>query len=177
MSLAWTTVRLPEYIVVGGEQIYASIVTTTNALAYNENITVSHSYYRSPNESDFKPLDDAASLNGNWSIRLSYLVPDTSEDEKDIPLAVGYFYPNPFTIDRSIQSAVRLKISPGKPAEVRLYNILGQEIWKHSRPADVFSPIVWHGLMNSGRLAPSGVYLARIAVSDAVVYRKLVLIR
>ncbi|MBA7616175.1 MAG: hypothetical protein GH143_08720 [Calditrichaeota bacterium] len=178
MSLAWTTFRLPEYIIVGGEQIYASIVTTTNALAYNENITVSHSYYRPPNGSDFKPLDDAASLNGNWSIRLFYLVPDTSEDEKDIPLAVGYFYPNPFIIERSARSVVKLEIiSPGKPAEVRLYNILGQEIWKHSRPADVFSPIVWHGLMKNGRLAPSGVYLARIAVSDAVVCRKLVLIR
>jgi len=163
-----------------------SVASVNNALAYNENDTTSHySHYRFPNETSFQPLStlsvelngERKSLKGNWSIRLSYLVPDTSEDEVDIPLYVGYFYPNPFIIERSSRPVVKLEISPGRSAEVRLYNILGQEIWKYSRPAHVLSPIVWHGLMNNGRLAPSGVYLARIAVSDAVVCRKLVLIR
>ena len=164
-----------------------SVAVFKNALFYNQNDTTSHySYYRFPDSSSFFQLDrlkvtlpngDDKVLLGNWSIRLSYMTPDTSEGEIDIPLAVGYFYPNPFIIKGSARSVAKLEISPGKPVEVRLYNILGQEIWKYSRPANVFSPIVWHGLMNNGRLAPSGVYLARIAVSDAVVCRKLVLIR
>ena len=177
MRLAWTTFRLPRYITVGSERIYASIVSTTNSLAYNENITVSHSYYRPPNRSDFKPVNDVASLNGNWFIRLSYLVPDTSEDEIEIPLAVGYFYPNPFIMDRSTQPVVLLKIISEKPVEVRLYNILGQEIWRQTRSADALMPIAWPGVMKNGRLAPSGVYLARVVVGGTIAYRKLVLIR
>jgi len=183
----WTTHRLPLGFQERYQRIYVSVASVNNALAYNENDTTSHySYYRFPDSSSFFQLDrlkvtlpngDDKVLLGNWSIRLSYLVPDTSEGEIDIPLAVGYFYPNPFIFERSARPVAKLEISPGMPVEVRLYNILGQEIWKHSRPADVFSPIVWHGLMNNGRLAPSGVYLARIAVSDAVAYRKLVLIR
>ncbi|UCH63150.1 MAG: T9SS type A sorting domain-containing protein [Fidelibacterota bacterium] len=183
----WTVHRLPLGIQEGNQRVYVSVASANNALAYNENDTTSHfSYYRFPDSTSFFRLDRLKVtlpsghdkiLSGNWSIRLSYLVPDTSEDEIDVPLAVGYFYPNPFIIEGSSRSVVKLEINPGKSAEVRLYNILGQEIWKHTRPAGVPSPVEWHGLMDDGRLAPSGVYLARIAVSDAMVYRKLVLIR
>jgi len=72
---------------------------------------------------------------------------------------------------------VQLKISPGKPAEIRLYNILGQEIWQQTRSAEERTPISWQGVMKNGRRAPSGVYLARAAVGDTVIYRKLVLVR
>ena len=184
---AWTTHRLPQNLKAGNQGVYVSVASVDNALAYNENDTTSHySYYRFPDSTSFFRLDelkvefpdgDSKILVGNWSIRLSYLMPDTSEDVVDIPLAVGYFYPNPFIIERSARPVAKLEISPGKPVEVYLYNILGQEIWKQSRPAYMISPIVWQGLMTNGRLAPSGVYLARISVSDSVFSRKLVLIR
>jgi len=182
----WTTHRLPQSLKAGNQRVYVSIASVDNALAYNENDTISHySYYRLPNETYFEPLnnlsvnvnDESKYLIGNWSIRLSYMTPDTSEDEVDIPLAVGYFYPNPFIIERSAQPVVKLDVSPGKPVEVRLYNILGQEIWRQTRSADALMPIAWPGVMKNGRLAPSGVYLARVVVGETIAYRKLVLIR
>ncbi len=183
----WTTHRLPQNLKAGNQEVYVSVASVDNALAYNEKDTTSHySYYRFPDSTSFFRLDelkvefpdgDSKILVGNWSVRLSYMTPDTSEDAVDIPLAVGYFYPNPFIFERSARPVAKLEISPGKPVEVYLYNILGQEIWKQSRPADVISPIMWPGSMTNGRLAPSGVYLARIAVGDSVFSRKLVLIR
>ena len=72
---------------------------------------------------------------------------------------------------------VLLKIISEKPVEVRLYNILGQEIWRQTRSADALMPIAWPGVMKNGRLAPSGVYLARVVAGETIAYRKLVLIR
>ncbi len=187
LANAWTTHRLPQSLIAGNQRVYVSIASVNNALAYNENDTTSHYsyYYRPPDIPSFSRLDNLKvtlngkekSLVGNWSIRLSYLVPDTSEDEIEIPLAVGYFYPNPFIIDRSTQPVVLLKIISEKPVEVRLYNILGQEIWRQTRSADALMPIAWPGVMKNGRLAPSGVYLARVVVGETIAHRKLVLIR
>ncbi len=187
LANAWTTHRLSHSEIAGNQRVYVSIASVNNALAYNENDTTSHYsyYYRPPDIPSFSRLDNLKvtlngkekSLVGNWSIRLSYLVPDTSEDEIEIPLAVGYFYPNPFIIDRSTQPVVLLKIISEKPVEVRLYNILGQEIWRQTRSADALMPIAWPGVMKNGRLAPSGVYLARVVVGETIAHRKLVLIR
>ncbi|GAF99557.1 unnamed protein product, partial [marine sediment metagenome] len=187
LGLGWTPHRLPRGFQEGNQRVYVSVASMDNALAYNENDTTSHySYYRFPDSTSFisldrlkviLPGDEEKILVGNWSIRLSYLVPDTSADEIEIPLAVGYFYPNPFIFERSAQPVVKLDVSPGKPVEFRLYNILGQEIWRQTRSADALMPIAWPGVMKNGRLAPSGVYLARVVAGETIAYRKLVLIR
>lgn len=187
LGLGWTPHRLPRgFPQEGNQRVYVSVASEDNALAYNENDTISHySYYRFPDGPFFYRLDslkvaldgEEKILVGNWSIRLSYLVPDTSEDEIEIPLVIGYFYPNPFIVNRTARAEVRLEISPGKPVEVRLYNILGQEIWRQTRSADVLMSVAWQGVMKNGRLAPSGVYLARVVVGETLTYRKLVLIR
>jgi len=123
------------------------------------------------------PGGELKNLVGNWLIRLSYLVPDSTGGEIEIPSIAGYFYPNPFNPSSSIRPAASLWVHPSVAAEIRLYNILGQEIWRGARAAGEVDPVEWQGVMNDGRTAPSGVYVARIAAGEVVEYRKLVLIR
>ncbi|MFC1484293.1 T9SS type A sorting domain-containing protein [Candidatus Neomarinimicrobiota bacterium] len=179
-GLGWTTHRLPRGHYASPGPLYVSLSSWENALAYNEHTTTSYSYYRPPGETAFYPLhnfeiEGGQELVGNWSIRLSYMVPDTSEDQKlEIPLFVSPFYPNPVRGGE----LTKLSISPGHAAEIRLYNLLGQEVYRLDRTAGETGPVFWNGIMSNGMPAPSGIYMARISNGDRrPVGRRLVLIR
>ncbi|MFC1542928.1 T9SS type A sorting domain-containing protein [Candidatus Neomarinimicrobiota bacterium] len=180
----WTTFRLPRGLLGGDQPVYVSITSVDNALAYNEHLTISHSYYRFPGTTSFPPLPsltvnvdgESKKLIGNWSVRLSYLAPDTSELAIDTPLAmvppaIGSFYPNPFN------AVTSLDINPGHSVEIVLYNLLGHEVRRLTRQATSRASLLWDGRMNDGRDAPSGLYFAKVTAGDLVAFRKLVLIR
>jgi len=181
LATDWTTHRLPRGLQEGNQRVFVSVAGVDNALAYNDNDTISHySYYRFPENTSFTRLDslkvafpsgEEKILVGNWSVRLSYLLLDTSEDEIRIPVFAGQFYPNPFN------PITHIDISPGYAVELILYNILGQEVFRLKQPAGLSTRLTWNGIMDDGRLAPSGVYLARVVVGGTVVNRKIVLIR
>ena len=179
---AWTTYSLPRGIHINSEVLYVGLSSWENALAYNEHITTSYSYYRPPGETGFSPLynfeiggENSKRLAGNWSMRLSYIVPDTSGSrELKIPLFASPFYPNPVRGGEIVQ----LSISPGYAAEVRFYNLLGREVYRTDRPMDQTGPIFWNGIMSNGIPAPSGMYIARISAGGKIALsRRLVLIR
>lgn len=99
-------------------------------------------------------------------------------DDPGIPPAAGFFYPNPFNPLTALSPVTRLQTSPGQPVTLRLYNILGQEVYRSiPRPGDDTAPLVWNGTLPDGRLAPSGIYFARVWVGTKGFSRKLVLIR
>ncbi|UCH10249.1 MAG: T9SS type A sorting domain-containing protein [Fidelibacterota bacterium] len=173
----WTTHRLPEGFVHRGGQVFASVSSISNALAYNEHLPTSYSHYMPPGEAAFSPLPlfstNGDPLTGNWSIRLTYLMSDTMNEPLKIPLIVGQFYPNP-VLNFPL---ITLPISPGHGVELTLYNLLGQQVRRLNRSASSYDPILWDGNMTNGMPAPSGIYLARIVSGRRMVSRKLVLIR
>jgi hypothetical protein len=177
LGTEWTTHRLPEAFLHGGGQIFAAVRSVSNALAYNEHLTTSYSHYMPPGESTFSPLSmfqvNGDQLTGNWSIRLTYLVSDSTAEPLEIPLIVGQFYPNP-AADFPL---IRLPVSPGHAVDLTLYNILGQQVRSLRRPASSYDPIVWDGNMANGIPAPSGVYLARVLSGKSMINRRVVLIR
>lgn len=179
LGSAWTTHRIPGGLAPGNHQIYVSVSSSANALAYNKHWSESQSYYRRPGETFFRPLNTLKPvgseeyLTGNWSIRLTYLIPDTSQGELKVPFIVGQFYPNPM----AGVPLTRLDVSPGHPVELTLYNILGQEVRRLTPRANMPASLFWDGRMDNGLRAPSGVYLARVVSGTMVVKRKLVLIR
>ncbi|MCH7496512.1 MAG: T9SS type A sorting domain-containing protein [Candidatus Marinimicrobia bacterium] len=180
LGRAWTTHRLPPRIGSGRGfrgRVYVGLRSADNALGYNEHLATSHSYYQPPGMTRFAPLTesevDGEFLTGNWSIRLSYLVPDTSSGELVIPLIVGNFYPNPVAGSRVTQ----LDVTPGREVELVLYNLLGQEIRRITRHGESFAPLFWDGRMGNGAAAPSGIYLGRVAAGSQGFTRKIVLVR
>lgn len=83
--------------------------------------------------------------------------------------------PNPFN------AATQFEYSLSTDGIVRLtvFNILGQEV---ANLIDGFVPggihtALWDGRDRNGRDAPSGVYFARLVAADAVMTRKMVLLR
>lgn len=181
-GMGWTTHRLPRGHYASAGPLYVGLSSWENALAYNEHTTTTYSHYRPPGETRFYPLTEfeveeagIERLEGNWHIRLSYIVPDTSKDrELRIPLFVSSFYPNPVRGGE----LTKLSISPGHNAEVRLYNLLGREVFRLDHPSSETGPVFWNGIMSNGIPAPSGIYIARISERGGVpVHRRLVLIR
>ena len=174
---AWTTHRLTRRVLVTPGPVYVGIRSTGNALAYNEQLATSHSYYQAPGGGVFAPLTevkvDDEFLTGNWSIRSSYLLPATPEEKLEVPLIAGQFYPNPL----GDAQAAWLEVSPGQSVELVLYNLLGQEVRRLRRTGDEFAPFTWNGRLENGAAAPSGVYLATLRAGASLLTRKIVLLR
>ena len=101
--------------------------------------------------------------------------------ESRVPLVaipVGEFYPNPLRMDSPLaRGRTSLAMVPGYHVRVRFYNLLGQEVRRIGRPAGGNGPLSWDGRMADGRLAPSGIYLARVTVGTTIAHRKLILVR
>ena len=173
----WTTHRLPTAQFSASSTVYLGLSSAKNSLGYNEYLATSHSQFRPPGGTLFSPLKqfqvDGEDLTGNWSLRLSYALPDTTTTRLVIPFLVGNFYPNPFTG----VPAARLDFSPGWAVELILYNILGQEVRRFVRAGDSQAPLFWDGRMQNGLPAPSGVYLGRSVAGAQAVTRKIVLLR
>ena len=177
LGIDWTTHRLPDNVIHRGSQVFASVRSIDNALAYNEHLSTSYSHYMPPGETTFYRLPllsvPGDPLIGNWSIRLTYLMSDTLNKPLKIPLIVGHFYPNP-VVNFPL---ITLPLSPGHGVDMTIFNLLGQQVRRLSRPTDSNDPIVWDGNMANGIPAPSGFYIARIESGKSTASRKVVIIR
>lgn len=128
--------------------------------------------------SDYRDLIVLATANTAVSDSAGYTLFVAELDDPGIPPAVGFFYPNPFNPRTALSPVTRLLTSPGQAVTLRLYNILGQEVYRLGpRPAEDTAPLVWNGNLPNGQAAPSGVYFARVGVGARTFSRKLVLIR
>ncbi len=175
---------LPKDLVVAqGETVYVLLGSLGNGLAYNPDIAPIRSYLRLPGSTGFNLLNrysvDGETLSGNWTIRLTYHRDGAGMTVEEIPPGVGHFYPNPFMAGAGSGGLVALPIfSPGRQVELTIFDLLGRRVYRHpGRPDDDHEPLLWNGFTDSGRPAPSGVYLARLRIGNTRVTRKLVLLR
>jgi hypothetical protein len=89
-------------------------------------------------------------------------------------------YPNPFNPSTMIQYTIG-RLMTGPPVSVRLviHNILGQEV--KTLVEGVRQPgtyrVTWDGTNNSGKRAPSGVYIYRLMAGNYVSAKTMVLMR
>ncbi len=184
-QLTWQPYLLPAGLSVAGKRVFIGLSGTKVALGYND-IGETQRSHLAIGDSLLGPLEDFSidppnPLTGNWSVRLTYLTASPPpEPPQPPPIAadsISQFYANPFVHDGSPDAAAYLAVGWPSAVQVVLYNIMGQEVWRFLRPADDLAVIVWRGIDNSGRPAPSGVYVAVVTGGDQRVLRKLVLIR
>ncbi|MBN4076383.1 T9SS type A sorting domain-containing protein [Gemmatimonas aurantiaca] len=103
------------------------------------------------------------------------VVDEPSNPALPATLVVGQNYPNPFNAE------MLFSVSFPSVAEVRVrvFNILGQKIrtlfvGQVQAGVRVFG---WNGKLDSGREAPSGMYLYQVQVGDEAIVRKAMLIK
>jgi hypothetical protein len=96
-----------------------------------------------------------ASVIGADRKRISVVV-EMREIDDEVPVEdeIGAPYPNPFKAGAAV-----LKIP--RADEVRVYNVLGQLIWRIDAPADVPS---WDGRNSGGIMVSPGLYLLEVKV-------------
>ncbi|MCH8327892.1 MAG: T9SS type A sorting domain-containing protein [Candidatus Marinimicrobia bacterium] len=178
-QLQWAPHRLPPGLDMGGKTLFVGL--TGVALGYNEAQQRQWSYLGDVAGENFAPLDSFSvgdgPLVGNWSVRVSYLKPGVADTSTAPELIVGVFYANPFIHDGTFASVVRIDVDHEDAVDLRIYNLLGQQVWKGVRPAGDSAPLAWRGITNDGRSLPSGVYVGVIRVGAVIQKRKLVLIR
>ncbi|MCH7573710.1 MAG: hypothetical protein IIA59_01170 [Candidatus Marinimicrobia bacterium] len=179
-QLQWAPHRLPAELDLAGKTLFVGL--TGVALAYNEAQDQQWSYLGDAAAENLDSLkafsiDGGQSfLVGNWSVRVSYLIP--GQPPIVVPESiVGNFYANPFIHDGTLASVVRINVDHEDAVNLRIYNLLGQQVWHSMRPAGDSAPIAWRGITSEGRPLPSGVYFAVIRIGTLIESRKLVLIR
>ena len=177
-QLQWAPHRLPAGIEMAGKTLFAGL--TGVPLAYNEAQDRQWSYLGTTTGENFAPLDSFSigegPLVGNWSVRVSYLIQGQPPDV-DPETIVGNFYANPFIHDGTLASVVRIDVDHEDAVDLRIYNLLGQQVWQSMRPAGDSAPFAWRGITNEGRPLPSSLYFAVIRIGTLIESRKLVLIR
>ena len=109
------------------------------------------------------------------------LKPDTrptlvTANERTIrDFALEQNYPNPF----NLSTTIHYRLGKSEHTELAIYNQQGQKV---STLVDEFQSegmhhIVWNGWNDNGELAPSGIYLCRLAVGQRTDSRKMLLIK
>lgn len=90
--------------------------------------------------------------------------------------ALGANYPNPFNPATTITYA----LPQAGPAELRVYDILGQQVRtlvaRADHPAGFFT-LTWDGLDSAGRLVGNGLYFYRLEAGEFIQVRKMMLIK
>jgi len=84
-------------------------------------------------------------------------------------------YPNPF----NQQTRIRYQLPRAGRVELRIYDILGQEIcrlWQAEQPAGTYS-LNWNGRNAQGETVASGLYFYEIRVNEFQQKRKLLLLK
>jgi len=104
------------------------------------------------------------------------------EDDRDNPLpdAASLLpnYPNPFNASTVIP--MRLPVSDGTPATLRIYNLTGQvlrTLLVSVAGAGGYHEVTWNGRDDRGLAIGSGVYIARLESGNSSATRKLLLLQ
>jgi hypothetical protein len=102
---------------------------------------------------------------------------DTLPDDPDTVVSAavhfGVVAPNPCIGEVHLD----LSMPPGIDAEVVVLDCLGREIAKRRvRSGDTEYAVVWNGIMDDGRRAPTGFYLLRIRAGNREVRRNVILL-
>ena len=83
-------------------------------------------------------------------------------------------YPNPF----NTETRITFGITAPSQVTLKIYNVLGQEVITlidtELQPGN--KDVIWYGEDDSGRKAPSGIYLYRIQADDQSRVRKMILV-
>ena len=97
-------------------------------------------------------------------------------DENEIPdrFELHQNYPNPF----NTETRITFGITTPSQVTLKIYNVLGQEVITlidtELQPGN--KDVIWYGEDDSGRKAPSGIYLYRIQADDQSRVRKMILV-
>lgn len=114
---------------------------------------------------------DSAGLESGPSPELAVLSPDTGEFAIPRTPAILRTYPNPSNSSIVIVVAIPFGGASPAPAEVEVFNSLGEKVGTAFRGMLVpgLHPLEWQAVDSSGRSLASGVYFARLRVSSSVV--------
>ncbi len=89
-------------------------------------------------------------------------------------IVVSNNYPNPFNSNTQIDLYLPV---PGQ-FDFAIFNTLGQLIYRSGKQLPSgYHPVIWDGKNSNGHPVSSGIYFARVQVSNQVITRKLALIR
>lgn len=102
------------------------------------------------------------------------LVTNVKTNQVELPktLELSQNYPNPFTSS----TAITYKINTPVYGEVKIYNMLGQEIKTFQTkfyPKGLYS-ITWNGTNNSGEKISPGMYIYKFETEKEIVARKMI---
>lgn len=85
-------------------------------------------------------------------------------------------YPNPF----NLQTQIQFVLSQESDVTVKVFNILGREVKTLAQNRQMSKgshKIEWNGEDNFGNVAPSGMYLYQVQAGNAVLTRKMSLLK
>lgn len=107
--------------------------------------------------------------------RIATGVPDGSDASLPAAVTLSQNYPNPFNPGTTIEYTVPTRSS----VQLDLFNILGQNVRTlvdESKPAGEYKAF-WNGRDNRGQPVSTGVYLYRLRVGNAVLTKKMLLLK
>ncbi len=134
-----------------------------------------------PTIKDFEGRIDDVRISG----RLSDVLPAaTAIPPRELPVntvseASLEVYPNPSSLARN-QANIKIHLtSPGRSrADLVVYNILGQEVFRRPLPAAADGRIVsWKFSDNQGRRIPAGIYFVRLSGEKLNVFKKIMILK
>ena len=105
-----------------------------------------------------------------------YSSPITAQTSGNSLLASVQNYPNPFNIQTQIQYSLKQDAN----VSIRIFNILGREIrtlTNNQQMPPGQHQVEWDGRDNSNTVVPSGMYLYQIQAGDAVITKKMSLLK
>jgi predicted outer membrane repeat protein len=87
-----------------------------------------------------------------------------SSEPEEITCRSSYLFPNPFN------PSVKISCYLAEPQKIALeiYNVRGQRVWREQNISTQSgkNELIWHGKMNSGETAPSGIYFFKLSYSS-----------
>lgn len=126
-------------------------------------------YFRIPAVDDTQQLDPYITL-------INEYINPTAVKPKISPqgFVIGEVYPNPF----NSQTTIPLSLSIPESVEATFYNMAGQEVHKTRRDYPAGShTITWDGTDRTGASLPSGIYVIKVSSDNAVMNKKITLIK
>ena len=88
--------------------------------------------------------------------------------------------PNPFRLSRGSRITIRFALEQEMKVDLRLYNLLGQEVWRsvyaEPLPAGIHA-LSWNGLTRDGMRPAAGVYLLKLVAGGQVAHQKIMIVR
>lgn len=124
---------------------------------------------------------DAAGRASQMSVLSEAVYEELEVERGDAPPASGALganYPNPFNPETRIVYGVPENLPAGTPMALEIYNLAGRRV----RTMEVdetpgWHEVLWNGTDDSGRNAPTGMYVTRFACGDHVETHKMTMLK